>query len=121
MTGGRDDGFVLLETLVAFLVLAVGLTAAIGAVSQATLAVRGAGEASRAADLAREVATVEMRALTGSDATMGEFDNGGAWRLVSRELPDGGAIPLLAVTIEVRPAGATRAYRFESFALGAAP
>ncbi|WP_298431832.1 hypothetical protein [uncultured Jannaschia sp.] len=121
MTNARDEGFVLLETLVAFLVLAVGLTAAIGAVSQATLAVRGASEASRAADLAREVATVEMQALTGLGATTGEFEDRGAWRLVARELPDGGAIPLLAVTIEIRPAGASRAYRFESFALGAAP
>lgn len=55
-----DGGFVLLETLVAFLILAVTLTAAIAAISQGSSSVRRAGAAKLAADVAREIAAVYL-------------------------------------------------------------
>lgn len=116
----REDGFVLLEVIVAFLVLAVSLAAGMAAISQGALAIRRAGEAARAADLAREVAALRLAAPLAPGIAQGERD-GAEWRLEARALPDGDEPPLLAVTIAVRPPGAARPYLFRSFATGAAP
>ena len=119
----RDEeaGFVLLEVIVAFLVLTLSLATAMAAISQGSLSIRRAGEATAAADLAREIATLRLAAPLLPGTLEGERD-GAAWRLEARVLPDdGGAVPLLAVTIAVRPPGAARPYLFRSFATGRGP
>lgn len=115
-----EDGFVLLETLVAFVVLSVALAAAIGAVSQATLAMRRAGEATAAAHIAREVAAVQGGAVAAAGDFSGQAPGGAEWRLSARELPDDNPVPLFAVTIEVLPPRATQSYVFRSFVVGEA-
>ncbi len=112
-------GFVLLETIVAFLVLTVTLAAAIAVISQASLSIRRAGEADLAAEIAREVAAVHLPALAAAGLTGGEM-RGVPWQIEADLLDGGRPIPLYAVAITVRPDGAARAYIFRSFAVGVA-
>lgn len=120
MSAPQEDGtagFVLLETIVAFLVLAVALTAAIATISQGSLSIRRAGEADLAAEVAREVAAVRLPALAAAGTLTGEL-RGAPWRLDARSLDDESRFPLYAVTITVRPPGAARPFTFRSFAAG---
>lgn len=107
----------LLETLVAFLVLAITLTAAVATISQGGLSLRRAAEAELATDVAREVAALRLDPLAVEEPQAGDL-RGAAWRLELHPLGSGGRQPLYAVTIHVRPPGAARSFAFPGFAIG---
>ena len=111
------DGFILIEVVVAFLILATALAVGVRAIAQGGLAIRRAQEIAAASAVAGEVAATTLGGLAEGERA-GTHPNGAVWRVRARALPDGADPPVLAVAIEVRPAGAARPYRFRSFAIG---
>jgi type II secretory pathway pseudopilin PulG len=125
MSGQRtapESGFVLIEVVVAFLILAIALAVGVQAIAQSTTAIRRADEMAAASVVARELAATRMRTLTGEGVWTGKHGNGSEWRLVAAALAEGGDTePLLAIAIDVQPAGARTPYRFRSIVIGVEP
>jgi Tfp pilus assembly protein PilV len=117
-----EDGFVLIEVVVAFLILAIALAVGVQAIAQGATAVRRADQIAAASLVVRELAATRMQALPGAGVWTGTHGNGSAWRIVAEMLPDGPeAEPLLAVVIDVQPEGARLPFRYRSFAIGIEP
>jgi general secretion pathway protein I len=114
-----EGGFVLVETVVAFLILAIALAVGIEAIAQGGGTTRRADEIALASVVARELGATRVPGIAGEGVWTGTHPNGGVWRLAARALPDDGVRPLYAVTIEVRPPGARGIYGYRSFASGA--
>ena len=125
MSGVRasgEDGFVLIEAVVAFLILAIALAVGVQAIARSTTAIRRADEMAAATVVVQELAATRMQALPGAGVWTGRHGNGAAWRIVATELtPGADAEPLLAIAIDVQPGGARVPYRYRSFAIGAEP
>lgn len=117
----REAGFILVETIVAFLILVIALTVAVQTVSQAAESIRRSRAASSASLVAGEVLAARADSIAGPGSWTGQHPTGASWRLVARRLGDDGPQPLYALTLEVRPPGATAALDFRTFAIGVAP
>lgn len=110
----RSEGFILVETVVAFLILAIALGVAVEAIGQSTRSIVRAEGVAAASLAAAEVMAVEGRAVREPGSWSGVHPNGSAWHLVARRLRDGGPQQLYALLLEVRPPGgvaAPQAYR----------
>lgn len=84
MSRSRELGFTLLETIIAFALLAVALTLLLGALSGATRQVRGAEDAGRAALHAQSLlAQAGVGVALQPGASAGEWEDGRyRWRLL---------------------------------------
>lgn len=106
-------GFTLIEIIVAFAVLALGLTLLLGTLSGATRQVRQAGDAGRAAMHAHTLLALHASALQGPASLDGELDDGRyRWQLqatpwqdptprAGRVRTDPGAARLLHVRLDI--------------------
>ncbi|MDE2408239.1 MAG: prepilin-type N-terminal cleavage/methylation domain-containing protein [Xanthomonadaceae bacterium] len=82
MSARRAAGFTLIEILVAFAVLALGLTLLLGSLSRASLQLRQGGDAGRAALLAQSLLDEHLVLLQGPLQQAGTLENGRyQWRL----------------------------------------
>lgn len=89
--GSRRDvaGFTLIEIIVAFAVLALGLTLLIGTLSGATRQVRQAGDAGRAALHAQTLLAQQASVLQGPTRANGELEDGRyRWQFQARPWTD---------------------------------
>jgi type II secretory pathway pseudopilin PulG len=117
-----EDGFVLIEAVVAFLILALALAVGVQAIAGATTAIRRAGQMAAASVVLDELAATRIQALPGAGVWTGSHRNGSEWRIVASVLSEGADRgPLLAVAIDVQPEGALAPYRYGGFAIGSAP
>ncbi len=110
----RQDGFTLLEVLVAFALLAMALTLLLGAMSNATRQVRGAGDASRATLHAQSLlAQTGVGEVLSPGLLEGDFERGRyRWEMRIEPFSDPLAAPvapsdpmapdLLQLTLDVR-------------------
>jgi general secretion pathway protein I len=121
MNRAGEAGFLLLETIVAFLILAIALAIGVQSVAQGTGSVRRADEVATASMVAREVFATEAREIVEPGTRSGVHPSGAAWRLTAGLVPDGGPLPLYHVVVEVRPVRSGRAYDYRSFAVGTPP
>jgi type II secretory pathway pseudopilin PulG len=116
-----EAGFLLVETIVAFLVLSIALAIGVQSVAQGTASVRRADAAAVAAMVAREIVATRAGGLAAPGEWSGQHPSGAAWRLTAARVPDERALPLYLVSVAVRPAGSSRAYDYRSFAVGEPP
>ncbi|WP_292496088.1 type II secretion system protein [Mesorhizobium sp.] len=97
-----EDGFTLIETLVAFMILAISLTVFTQSINQATTQIRTGEVSAEAALIAERVAAVPGD----SEGT----DKGYFWRRTAetfeRSDQNGKLVPFVLVTVEIRRAPA---------------
>jgi general secretion pathway protein I len=113
-----EAGFALVETVVAFLILATALAVGIEAIAQGGGSAHRADEVALASAVARELSATRLATVAEAGEWRGSHPNGSAWRMAARALPDGGPRPLYLVDIAVRPPGSRAPYRYRSFASG---
>jgi Tfp pilus assembly protein PilV len=107
-----EAGFLLVETMVAFLILAIALAIGVQSVAQGTAALRRAEAAAAADVVAREIFATRTASLSQAGAWTGRHPNGAAWRLSATPVADGRLPPLYRVTVEVQPARDGPVYDF---------
>ncbi len=76
LTARRQAGFTLIEIIVAFAILALGLTLLLGTLSGASKQLRDAGNAGNAALVARSILDARTETLTQPMSQRGEAENG---------------------------------------------
>jgi type II secretory pathway pseudopilin PulG len=117
-----ESGFILIEVMVAFLILAIALAVGVQAIAQGTMAVRRADEMTAASLVIHELDATLMQALPGAGVWQGTHGNGSDWRIVAETLSeDDEAAPLLAIAVNLQPRGARVPYHYRSFAIGSKP
>lgn len=115
-TDGRDGGFILVETIVAFAVLAIALGVSMQTISQSATTLVRAADIQAAGLVYRALAAKEFPDLRNEGEFEGELDSGEPWRIVARAVRDDHARPLLALSATVWPRGAKGpAYTYQTF------
>lgn len=99
-----QDGFTLLETIIAFLILALSLSVTVQTISSGAKSFHRAADLQRANLVMDELASVQIPALTGSKELNGEVDES-KWTIKALEIDDKYPGGLIAVEIAVRPRG----------------
>lgn len=117
----RDAGFMLVETIVAFLILAMALGVAVEAVSQAVASTRRAQSAAAVSLVAGEVLAAREDTVTGPGTWSGRHANGATWQMVAQRLRDDGPQQLYLLTLEVQPPGRASSQQFRTFVVGVPP
>lgn len=119
MARGGDDGFALVEAVVAFAILAVALGVAMATVSQSARVLARAGDMDVASRVLDMLAASEIPAIDEEGTLTGRTDEDAAWRIAAESVRDGHARPLFALTVTVWPRGETGpGYIYYGFASG---
>jgi general secretion pathway protein I len=118
----RDDGFILVETIVAFAILALALGVTMQTISQSARTIVRADDI-RAAGLAYDLLAAEKFAsFSGEGDFEGELDDGAAWRAQVRAIRDDHVRPLLAVSARIWPRGRSGpSYLYRTFVSNPVP
>lgn len=120
MSGGREDGFALVEAIVAFMILVTALTVGVRAISGGTAAMHRVDRIAVASQVARELHATTVGALPGPGRWSGRHEAGARWTIEAAILVDRDVDPpLLDVVVDVLPDGARAPYRFRTVATGA--
>ncbi len=101
---GGDEGFTLLETIIAFLILAMSLSVTVQTISSSGLTFRRASDLQRASFVMEELAAVQLAKLAKAEHRTGKLGQS-SWSMTVIEVEDNYPGKLLAVDIEVRPRG----------------
>lgn len=104
-TNSGEDGFTLLETIIAFLILAISLGIAVETISSGVMTFRRASDLEQASQIMERLAAVEMRKLNAARVLEGKTDDGAGWKLTVRPIGGRRDRPFFAVTAEIRPRG----------------
>ncbi|MCO5159987.1 MAG: type II secretion system GspH family protein [Mesorhizobium sp.] len=111
-----QGGFILVETIVAFAILAVALGVSMQTISQSATTLVHASDIEAAGLVYGELAERQFPELGGEGEFTGELDSGEPWRIVARAVRDSHVRPLLSVTATVWPRGADGpAYSYQTF------
>jgi general secretion pathway protein I len=119
--GDREGGFVLLETVIAFVILSISLAVGVETITQSTRTFLRAGEIDRAGLILDGLASSTLRTLAEEGTTTGSAGEA-VWRVSAEAIHDGVERPLFAVTIDVWPRGEDGSrFSYRTFAGGTAP
>ena len=99
-----QDGFTLLETIIAFLILSIAMGIAVSTTSSGTQAFRRAGDLQAASLMLAELSQSELAVISKATTRIGNTD-GKDWSIVSHEVPLTGGKTALAVRISISPRG----------------
>lgn len=98
-----EDGFTLLETIIAFLILSLSLAITVQTISRGGLTFRRASDLQTASLMMEELNANQIRGLK-QGALSGSVGNG-SWKIIARDIDDKYPGTLLAVAVEIRPRG----------------
>ena len=101
----RDEGFALLETIIAFTILSIALGVSLQTVSQSVRTLARAGDMQIASLALDDLVANEFPDLKGERTFSGELDDGELWQASTREIRDSHARPLIAITATIWPRG----------------
>ena len=111
-----QGGYILVETIVAFAILAVALGVSMQTISQSATTLVHASDIQAAGLVYTELAEKEFPDLRGEGEFTGKLDSGEPWKIVARAMRDNHVRPLLAVSATVWPRGADGpAYSYQTF------
>lgn len=111
-----QGGYILVETIVAFAILALALGVSMQTISQSATTLVRASDIQAAGLVYTELAEKEFPDLRDEGEFTGELDSGEPWKIVARALRDSHARPLLAVSATVWPRGADGpGYSYQTF------
>ena len=112
MTGTGDSheaGFTLLETIVAFLILAISLALSVETISQGTRTFLRSGDLEKASLVLHGLAAGQLFKIADTDVLSGKAGGKAgaqkAWRITATAVSDNHARPLLAVRVAIWPSG----------------
>ncbi|MEL6818619.1 MAG: type II secretion system protein [Pseudomonadota bacterium] len=112
----EDDGFTLLEVIIAFVILSLSLAIATQTISRSITTYTRADLLEQASDVALELASTRLSSINEPGLEQGKLDDGTQWTMASTAIDNGNGSPLLAVTIEVTLDQTLAApYRFRTF------
>ena len=102
--GGNQDGFTLLETIIAFLILSLSLAVAVQTISEGGLTFRRAADIQRAALVMETLSALQIPNLKNAGETSGAIE-GSEWKMSAFAIGDRLPGTLLAVDIRIAPRG----------------
>ena len=108
MTGtgdGREAGFTLLETIIAFLILAISLALGVETISQGARTFLRSGDLEKASLILHGLAAGQLFKIGDTDVLSGKAGAQTAWRITATAVSDNHARPLLAVRVAIWPRG----------------
>jgi Tfp pilus assembly protein PilV len=108
MTGADDSheaGFTLLETIIAFLILAISLALGVETISQGAKTFQRSADLEKATLILHGLAAGPLFKITGTGVISGKADSQATWRIAATAVPDNHARPLLSVTLAIWPRG----------------
>lgn len=115
-TDGKEGGFILVETIVAFAILAVALGVGMQTISQSATTLVRAADIQAAGLVYASLAAKEFPDIRNEGDFEGELDSGEPWRIVARAVRDDHARQLLALTATIWPRGAKGpSYTYQTF------
>ncbi|MDJ0613686.1 MAG: prepilin-type N-terminal cleavage/methylation domain-containing protein [Rhizobiaceae bacterium] len=100
-TEAQDDGFSLLEVIIAFTVLAISLSIGVQTISGGTGTFKKSAEISRTAIAIDELWSTKIREINNEENRSGELENGVKWRYRSTAIPGKTTVPLYVVKVLV--------------------
>ncbi|MEX0347711.1 MAG: prepilin-type N-terminal cleavage/methylation domain-containing protein [Rhizobiaceae bacterium] len=105
-SGNRSgqDGFTLLETIIAFLILALSLSMTVQTISSGAKTFHRAADLQRANLVMNELASVQLSKLTKSGEQNGQIGESG-WTIKAQKIDDKYPGGLIAVEVAIRPRG----------------
>jgi hypothetical protein len=122
MTGsgdGHEAGFTLLETIVAFLILAISLGLGVETISQGTRTFVRSGDLETASLILHGLAADRLFKIDEAGVVSGKAGREAAWRITARAVLDDHARPLLAVRVAIWPRGRNGpVFTYDTFASG---
>lgn len=112
----RQDGFILVETIVAFAILALALGVSMQTISQSATTLVRAADTQAAGLVFQALAAREFGQLKDEGEFSGLMPSGEPWRIVAQRIRDDHARPLLAVSASVWPRGSDGpVYTYQTF------
>lgn len=99
-----ENGFTLLETIIAFLILSLSLAITVQTISQGGLTFRRATDLQTASLMMEELNANEIGNLKRDGVSTGSVGDG-EWKMTARAIDDKYPGTLLVVEIEIRPSG----------------
>ena len=108
MTGtddGKEAGFTLLETIIAFLILAISLAMSVETISQGARTFQQSADLEKATLILHGLAAGQLFKIGDAGTFSGKAGGESAWRISATAVPDNHTRPLLAVTVAIRPRG----------------
>ncbi len=104
-TRNSQDGFTLLETILAFLILSISMGVAVETISRGGMTFRRAGDLEKASLVLSELAVNQLKGINKAERTDGKGDDGESWTLISNAAGLTNNKPTFAVRISIRPRG----------------
>lgn len=101
----QDEGFALLETIIAFTILSIALAVSLQTVSQSARTLVRAGDMQIASLALDKLVANEFPDLKEEGTFNGELGDGELWQASARAIRDSHSRPLLAVTATIWPRG----------------
>lgn len=112
----RQDGFILIETIVAFAILALALGVSMQTISQTSATLVRAAEIQAAGLAYQTLAAREFAKLQDEGESAGQLPSGERWRITARLVRDDHTRPLMAVSASVWPSGGDGSvYTYQTF------
>lgn len=99
-----QDGFTLLETIIAFLILALSLSVTVQTISSGAKTFHRAADLQRANLVMDELVSVQLPTLTETEDRDGQIDES-KWTINARQIDDTYPGGLIAVEVAIRPRG----------------
>ncbi len=99
-----QDGFTLLETIIAFLILSISLAVAVQTISQGALAFRRSADLQQASLVMEMLAGGEIRSLASPGEISGKI-NSASWRMTATAIGDRYPGNIFVVEVQIRPRG----------------
>jgi type II secretory pathway pseudopilin PulG len=101
----QDEGFALLETIIAFTILSIALAVTLQTVSQSTRTLVRAGDMQVASVALDTIVANEFPDFKDEGTFSGQLGDGELWQATTRAIRDDHSRPLLAVTVTIWPRG----------------
>ena len=108
MTGADDSheaGFTLLETIIAFLILAISLALGVETISQGAKTFQRSADVEKATLILHGLAAGPLFKIADTGVISGKADSQATWRISATAIADNHARPLLSVTLTIWPRG----------------
>ncbi len=119
--GQEEDGFALLETIVALFILAVALTIGSTTISTSLATISRSRDLTKSSEILQHLASTAIYAIDDTGVRKGGYGQVATWTIGAEQIRDDNQRPLFLVTVRIRPRGnAGPELVYETFASNAA-